>query len=181
MRCLIAFLHLVQPLARLHGRLAHGLTPWRRRGAVGVAFPRLREFRLWTERWQSSEERLRGLDDALRATGGVVRRGGSYDAWDLEMRGGMLGGGRMIMAVEEHGGGRQLVRLRAWPICSAGVVVLSLALGILSAGAAAYGAWPACVVLGATSMLCVLRTFHECASAMGTTLHALRAQGFSLR
>jgi hypothetical protein len=148
---------------------------------VSLAFPRLRAFRLWTERWQSSDERLRALDETLRATGGVVRRGGSYDAWDLEVRGGMLGGGRMIMAVEEHGGGRQLVRLRAWPICSPGGVVVSLGFGVFSAGAAAYGAWPACVVLGATSMLCIVRTLHECASAMGTTLHALRAQGFSLR
>ncbi|MBA3632148.1 MAG: glycosyltransferase, partial [Acidobacteria bacterium] len=32
LRSITAFLHLVQPLARLKGRLKHGLTPWRHRG-----------------------------------------------------------------------------------------------------------------------------------------------------
>src|SRR5439155_176244 len=33
---LTAALHCLQPLARLVGRVEHGLTPWRRRGVVGL-------------------------------------------------------------------------------------------------------------------------------------------------
>ena len=177
LRSLTAFLHLLQPVARLRGRLEHGLTPWRRRGAVGLAFPRPRAFRLWTERWQAAEDRLRGVEKAVQATGGVVRCGGGYDPWDLEVRGGLLGAGRLIMAVEEHGGGRQLVRLRAWPTCSPAALVLSLGLGALCAGAATQGAWAASLVLGASALLSFARTSLECARAMGTLLRALGTLG----
>jgi hypothetical protein len=180
LRSLTAFLHLLQPLARLRGRLGHGLTPWRRRGAVGLAFPRPRAFRLWTERWQAPEERLRALDEVVRATGGVVRCGGGYDPWDLEVRGGLLGAGRLIMAVEDHDGG-QLVRLRAWPTCSPGGIVLSLGLCVLGAVAATQGAWPASLVLGGSALLSVARAALECARAMGTLLRALGTLGVARR
>ncbi|MGE3799205.1 MAG: glycosyltransferase, partial [Thermomicrobiales bacterium] len=39
LRVLTAGLHLAQPIARLRGRLTHGLTPWRRRGSSGWTFP----------------------------------------------------------------------------------------------------------------------------------------------
>jgi O-antigen biosynthesis protein len=39
--CVTAFLHLIHPLARLYGRLRHGLSPWRG-GAIGRPLPRPR-------------------------------------------------------------------------------------------------------------------------------------------
>src|SRR5437867_6823563 len=42
LRGLTAFLHLIQPLARLRGRLAGGLTPWRRVRSSGLELPRPR-------------------------------------------------------------------------------------------------------------------------------------------
>ena len=180
LRALTASLHLLQPLARLTGRLGLGLTPWRRRGAVGLAFPRARAFKLWTDRWQAPEERLRVLEEALRTSGAVVVRGGSYDRWDLEVRGGMLGAGRVLMAVEEHGAGRQLIRFRSWPRCSPSALLLTLLFAALSAGAAAERAWIASAILGVAALLPVHRTFHECATAMGATLHALRKMGIGI-
>src|SRR2546429_7854036 len=115
LRGLTALLHLLQPLARLRGRLAGGLTLWRRGRMRGLAFPRPRTFRLWTEQWQAHEERLRSLKEALRANQAIVQAGGDYDRWDLEVRGGMFGATRVLVAVEEHGHGRQLLRLRPWP------------------------------------------------------------------
>ncbi len=55
------------------------------------------------------------LESALRRSGGVIFSGGEFERWDLHVRGGMLGSMRMRMAVEEHGGGRQLLRIRSWP------------------------------------------------------------------
>jgi hypothetical protein len=52
----------------------------------------------------------------MRSTGAVVLHGGDYDAWDLEVRGGLLGRSRLQMATEDSGSGTQLVRLRSWPI-----------------------------------------------------------------
>src|SRR5262249_18345036 len=57
-QCLTGFLHLLQPLARLNGRLSSGLTIWRRRGKAGFVVPRQRSFAMWTENWQAPEERL---------------------------------------------------------------------------------------------------------------------------
>ena len=38
-RVTVAFLHLLQPLARLRGRLKHGLTLWRKCGPEGMSWP----------------------------------------------------------------------------------------------------------------------------------------------
>src|SRR5262249_17673093 len=58
-QCLTAFLHLLQPLARLSGRIRSGLTIWRRRGMPGFAMPRLRTSAMGTENWRAPEGRLR--------------------------------------------------------------------------------------------------------------------------
>ena len=114
---LTTFLHLLQPLARLHGRLRGGLTLWRRQEtwACSFRFPRPRTSAIWSESWQSSEERLSNIEAMLRHRGTVVVRGGDYDRHDLEVRGGLFGSVRTRMAIEEHGGGKQLIRFRSWP------------------------------------------------------------------
>ena len=58
LRTLTAFLHLMQPVARLRGRLRLGLTPWRRRGWSGYAFPRRRTATVWREEWRAPENWL---------------------------------------------------------------------------------------------------------------------------
>src|SRR5438876_3558000 len=107
LRALTAFLHLLQPLARLWGRLRYHLTP-RRRCALGVALPRPRMSSSWGEHWQAPDTRLQSIKAALEAEGATVLTGGDYDRWDLEVQGGMLGAVRILMAVGEYGAGRRL-------------------------------------------------------------------------
>ena len=57
LHALTALLHLLQPLARLRGRLRSALTPWRRHGPGGFALPRAHTWNVWTEKWQSAEAR----------------------------------------------------------------------------------------------------------------------------
>ena len=109
------FLHLLQPLARLVGRFRHGLTPWRWSKRAGLTLPWPRTLTIWSEDWQPSANRLGAIELALQRAGARVLRGGDYDHWDLEVRGGMLGMVRLRMAIEEHGAGQQLVRVRSWP------------------------------------------------------------------
>ena len=137
LRALMALLLLVQPLARLHGRVTGGLTPWRRRGPRELSLPRPGHIAVWSEHWEAPEDRLRAVEAALAASGASVLSGSDYDRWDLEVRPGTLGGARLIMAVEEHGAGRQLERVRWWPRCSPLALVLALVLGGLGVGAAA--------------------------------------------
>jgi len=172
---LTALLHLLQPLARLCGRMRHGLTPWRRRRRGSWAFPRPRLFTIWSEGWRAHSEWLRSLEALLRADGAPVLRGGDFDRWDLEVRGGMLGSSRLRMVIEEHGAGRQLVRFRSLPRCSSGGVALALVFATLSTGAAFDRAWAACTILGAAAVLLALRTLQDCASATAVILRALHA------
>jgi len=177
LRGLTAFLHLLQPLARLRGRLTGGLTPWRRGRMSELAFPRPRTFRVWTEQWQAHEARLRSLKGALRAHHAIVRAGGDYDRWDLEIRGGMFGATRVLMAVEEHGHGTQLVRLRTWPRCSPMGVTLTVVFAALSTAAAIDPSWPVSVILGMAAVLPALRTAQECAASTAAILRTLGQSG----
>jgi glycosyltransferase involved in cell wall biosynthesis len=172
-RAVTAFLHLLQPAARLWGRLAHGLTPWRLRGVPDHVPPWPRRFAIWSEAWQDPVDRVRSLEAAMRSQGFVARCGGAFDRWDLEVRGGPFGRARLLLSVEEHGQGRQYVRVRAWPRGSAGGVALACVFALLSAGAVYDRAWPAAAALGALGLLLALRTVVDCAVAMAAAVRPL--------
>ena len=174
LRLLTASLHFLQPLARLCGRLRHGLTLWRKRVVSGFALPRPWLANIWTKRSFAAEQRLQSIETELRSKGALPLRGGNFDQWDLAVRGGSLGSARMFVAVEYHGDGRQLLRVRSWPCCSAGGALLALLLGALSFGAAHDGSWAAGAALGGMTLLLVLRTVRECAAATAAFLGAVR-------
>ncbi len=165
-RSLVAFLHLVQPLARLQGRMQYGLTLWRSpvTFALWRAWPR--GHTIWNEHWRSGPSLLEGLETVLREGGAVTLRGGDYDAWDLEVRSGTLGSARARMLVEEHDAGKQLVRVRERPRLSVGAIAVVLVLSGLAIGAGHGGAWAACAILGLSALAIALRTVQECAAAM---------------
>jgi GT2 family glycosyltransferase len=163
MRAFTGFLHLAQPVARLRGRFRQGLTPWRRRGGVGFALPWPRTYTTWRETWRSQEETLAALERALRDAGAVVRRGGDFDRWDLEVRGGLLGSARLAMAVEEHGAGRQLLRFRVSPWVSRGALLVLTGVGALAVGSAASGSRVAAGSLLAAALILGRQIWRECA------------------
>ncbi|HET7867804.1 MAG TPA: hypothetical protein VFL86_25655, partial [Burkholderiaceae bacterium] len=174
-RVLTAALHLLQPLARLKGRLAHGLTPWRRRGGFGSGLaPRRKERVFWHGVWRPAEERLARLEQALRDDGVPVQRGGGFDAWDLQLRCGTLSAGRVLLTIEEHGAGRQCTRWRLWPRPFAPAVGMALAGAALALGAASDGAWLAAAVLGAASAGLAWRIAADGAVALAAANHALQ-------
>src|SRR5207244_556054 len=144
-----------QPLARLRGRLRYGLTIWRQRGAPGMTTPLARTFPLTVTRYRLPQDWLRDLQIAMKDIGGAVLIGSDYDQWDLEVRGGIFGSSRLLMAFEDTGSGTQLVRVRTWPYCH---WVVSLLLGLLTIATVAAGVNGANVTaaglgLLATSML----------------------------
>jgi glycosyltransferase involved in cell wall biosynthesis len=170
LRLVIAWLHVVQPAARLRGRLEHGLTVWRRRGVSVFVPPVPRRYTLWTETWRAPQTILAGLEASLRTAGFVVGRGGDWDRWDLEVRGGLLGRARLVMAVEEHGHGRQLFRFRVWPRYSRVAMAGTLALAVLAIGAAIDGAPTVAVALLATAAGVVTRGVLEGGHAIAAFL-----------
>jgi hypothetical protein len=61
----------------------------------------------------------------------VHRAGNEFRRWDLRIRGGRFGEAALLMVIEEHGQGRQLVRFRLWP-CAERVSIASLALAAVA-------------------------------------------------
>ena len=177
---LTAALHLLQPLARLRGRLKSGLAPWRSRGGPRLAPPWPRTSNLWSERWEDPDQRLRRIEADLKAAGAAVRCGGDYDRWDLEVCGGPFGSARLLMAAEDHGAGRQFLRFRWWPRSSRGGILLTALLAALAGGAAASGAWVAGTILAAVTLAMALCVVIECAGAaalIARTVGQLRTGG----
>ena len=173
LRSVTALLHLLQPLARLSGRLRSGLTFWRYK-ASGFVMPWPRKFAVWTEHWRDPNERLKSFEADLRKAGVYVRRGGDYDRWDLEVRAGLLGFARLLMAVEDHGAGNQFVRVRLWPKCSLLELLLPFLSISLSAAAALDNAWVASAILGLLSVFLTIYSLRGCGSAVAAILRTFQ-------
>jgi GT2 family glycosyltransferase len=173
LRMLTVLLHLLQPIARLYGRLSHGLHPWRW-PSNGFSFPIPRNVRVWSEQWRGTHEWLQGIEDSLRRHRRVVIRGGDYDRWDLEARSGTMGGARLRMALEEHGQGKQLLRFRIWPRCPLVMPALILLFALLAIRAAFESHMLVAIILSVPAILLSYRAFGECASSMGAMISAAR-------
>jgi hypothetical protein len=140
-----------------------------------LALPLPRERTVWHERWRAPAAHRAACERALLRHGLLVRRGGPYDRWDLELRAGALGCARVLLAVEEHGQGRQLVRARLRPCGSRPALAGALACAAAAVGLTALGAWPlagATLLTGAALALWVLR---DTMAATGAMLRALAA------
>jgi len=172
-RLVTTLLHVLHPLARLRGRLQGSRVeppvPWR-------SFPWPRSFARWIERGEAPHQRLQHLEQTLRSDGIPVRRGGDWDRWDLEVVGGALGATRLIVAVEDHGAGSQLVRFRWWPTASHTVLALVVALGALSLAATLDGAYAAAAILGVAAGGLALRAGRQCGLAAAVIERVVRAR-----
>src|SRR5438552_2458419 len=120
---------------------------------------------IWSERWRDATRRIESIEAILSSDGAVVFRGGHYDRWDLEVRGGTLGCARIFTVLEEHGAGKQLLRVRSWPRFSLFSLSLILAFATMAVLAVYGHALGAAAILGAIAELFILRTFYECAAA----------------
>ena len=174
LRVLTTMLHLLQPPARLVGRVGHGLTPWRSTALGRVAVPRTRRTQVWAERWRPGVGWVEALERALRDGPGLVVCGGEYDHWDLEVRGGTLGAARLAVVVEDHDGGRQLARFRSCPRLSPGAVLVGFMLTALAAGAGAAGAPVVAAALGAGTLALWATMLRQAAVASGAAVRAMR-------
>jgi len=171
---LTTFLHLVQPPARLWGRLRQGLALRRGGSAGGTVAPRSWVADIWSPRCDSPESRLLSLETRLRQGGHVPERGSDFDCWDLQVRPGMSGSARLSLAVEFHGDGRQLLRVRCWPRVSIQSLVLIGLFSALTLGAGFEARWLAASVLGMVTLLLALRAIRECGGSTAAFLAAVR-------
>jgi glycosyltransferase involved in cell wall biosynthesis len=171
LRFLTALFHVLQPLARLRGRIRWGLTPWRMDISNGTV-PLPRKMTTWSERWKSPEEWLQHVETLVLKTGTRVIRGGDFDKWDITVRGGLLGSARLLSVVEEHGSGKQLIRWRIWPVLSYAAVLPMLLFATVALFAAWDGGLVASVVLFAMALSFIVRSLLECGKATAFLIRA---------
>lgn len=168
LRALTAAMHVVQPLARLRGRLRWGLTPWRARGRRGLALPRSQNLSAWSESWTDPGDRVRNVRTRLVAYGAPARLAPGAERWDIESWGGLLGAARMRIAVEEHSAQRQMTRARLWPRYSAWGFMTAIALGVVAAIAGLDGAMIPAAIIGAVALLLLARATYESGAAVAS-------------
>jgi GT2 family glycosyltransferase len=175
---LTSFFHLTQPVARLWGRFSHGLTPWRPLGLRGWSFPLPSQLSLWSESWRDPVGWVQLLQDQLRRIGVQVIVSTPSDRWDLEARAALLGGARAMVAVEEHGAGKQLVRFRVWPVIRFRVLFYGvLIFAVLSLAAQADGADAASMILSLFVLAAVVLVAFKTGSALATLKRVIRGLG----
>jgi Glycosyltransferase like family 2 len=172
-RSITALLHMLQPLARLLGRLSVGLSPWRVHSTARLAWPARRRLRLWSDGWKPPETRVEALHRALRELAAQIDLGGDFDRWDFRVRGGLAGACRVLIAHEDHAGGHQLVRVLVSPSASPISYVLAGTFALLATAAAVSHASLASGVLATIAGAIVVRVSLEQAAALGTASSAI--------
>jgi GT2 family glycosyltransferase len=171
---LIALMHLLQPAARLWGRLKHGLTPWRRRPTrLPQGTPSTTT--IWSEIWRAPQDWLTDVNDELAKAGAIAGSGGDYDEWDLRIRGGLLAGARLLMAVEDHESGKQNVRFRTSFSASRLLPALGIAGAVGVVTMAFAGSWLGAGVFAALLGAVVWQAHRDWRSASGEIAVALGA------
>lgn len=179
-RFLITILHLIQPMARLIGRLKNGLSPLNRTRIISKEkTPTIFHssvLTIWSEKWRAAEDWLEDIEKNVIKLKSRVQRGGSFDRWDIQARNSIFSISRGLLAVEEHGGGKQLIRFKIWPSPSRMIVAaFLLLLGIIILAFVHHA-----VSVGLILSLILLGTFIEYAIDTALTLRQLKVAFRSL-
>jgi cellulose synthase/poly-beta-1,6-N-acetylglucosamine synthase-like glycosyltransferase len=178
---LTTLLHLLQPIARLSGRISAGLHPWRKDQFSGFTLPSSCEYSSMCGNWKEAEKKVRAIEDGLREEFSFVIVGGSYANWDLEIRGGVLGGKRMLMATEDFGPSQQLIRVRSWSVFPLQAIVLVCLLAALALGAAWDCAWFPSSLLALSALGVALRAGWEAGTVNSVAERVLIRNSLSRR
>jgi O-antigen biosynthesis protein len=169
-----SFLHLMQPFARLIGRFANGLTPWRRRGSELFVMPFAKTVSYWSENWRDITERLSAVEKTLQSAGSIAQRNSDFDeGWDLQVRGGIFGNTRLLVLTEEHGQGKQVIRVRTFAKGTFLVYASVAILALLSLLAFRDGAILAAITIGFGAVLVVTQAVLEAGYSTGAVLQSV--------
>lgn len=169
-------LYMIQPLARLFGRLNNNLTPWRRFNRSLFSPIIYGKISVWCEKWISPEIRLENLESDLDSINSSVYRGGDFDRWDLGIKGGAFGGIRVLMAAEDHSKANQYLRYKIFPKISPLSKYLVLFASIIITLTIIDKSWVATVTFTSLLLLLLMRIFWDCSIASGCCLNAIEKQ-----
>ncbi len=169
---MIILLHVIQPVARLYGRFANGLTPWRKKGATFnfrfLFIFQSRIFSLWSEEWHPVDKWLSAIENKLIAFRSRVKRGGDFDDWDLQASNGLFAKSKGILTIEEHGGGKQFLRFRSRSSFTLTTWILVTAMTGFIVFAAMENEYLVSAVIGFVLAVTVVRSFYEAVTSLNS-------------
>lgn len=168
---LISILHLVQPLARLTGRITHGLTPWRMRGVApdlkNLTFLKSKVLMLWSEgNWKAPETWLAEIEQNIIALKARVKRGGDFDRWDVKVRNGIFSTAQGILTIEEHGANKQYVKFKYWGSYSKSGLALIILLSAITVLAVADESWIVSLIFMGLTLGLIGKYVFDCAGVV---------------
>jgi len=168
-RPLIVLLHIIQPLARLKGRITYGLTPWRMRAAnadlknLTLSKPRLLTH--WSEQnWKATETWLEEIEQNLIYLQARVKRGSDFDTWDIQIRNGFFSTAKGLLTIEEHGAQKQYLKFNYWVSYSKAGLSLIIASMLITVFAALDHSWIVTSILGGLTLGLIGKYVFDCAS-----------------
>jgi len=160
-----SYMHFIQPISRLRGRLKHGLNP--SRGSISN-LKYLKNFSVipqviyvWSEKWAELSEWQLDLKSELLKRKMKVKNGGEYDRWDLEYKIGPFISARALLTVEEHGMGRQYFKIKQWLRLPIPNLLLFLGISLVSIFAFEFKAYYSLMFFGSLSILLVLKVLAD--------------------
>jgi hypothetical protein len=106
----------------------------------------------------------------------VVKNGGCYDRWDIQVAPALLSQARTLIAIEEHGKGRQVLRFCVWPVIPPVSISLVIIFATLSFWSFMDGSVTASMLLGAIAaimMLIILRGARQATSCFITAIEKI--------
>jgi glycosyltransferase involved in cell wall biosynthesis len=175
-RVTTVYFHILQPLARLLGRLKYDLTPWRNYGKGNYAMPVVEKMNVWCDNWIASEIRLKNIESNLKSENACVERGDIYARWDLVVKGGALGSVKIFMASEDHKQGRQYLRFRFVPKLSLTAIFLLSFQAIFLAIASIYKALIPAIVFACIFLILLTRALEDFGRAYTAVKSVVRKQ-----
>jgi glycosyltransferase involved in cell wall biosynthesis len=174
---LTTFMHIAQPVARLKGRIVHGLTPWngglRYIKHVNVLF-KSKKLVHWSEKWRSVDEWLGTIETGLIKLNNKVKKGNDFDRWDLQNRSGLFAAVRSLLTIEEHGMGKQYLKFKTKLSVSGFGLTLLLALACLSCLAFLNQAFISGSFLTVFAVLIGLKIVADCSGAKASVRNIVK-------
>ena len=152
-KALIILLHIIQPIARLTGRIQNGLTPWRN-WRIKTDIKKIKlvtscTLFYWNEAaWKATDTWLEEVEQALINMKVRVKRGGVFDNWDIKAATGLFAQTKGIVTVEEHGANKQYVKFRYNLTYSIPGMLMIFTLSAIAIAAAAYSQWVVMTAIG---------------------------------
>ncbi|MBT8398956.1 MAG: glycosyltransferase [Rhodothermia bacterium] len=162
------YLHLIQPVARLLGRVRLGLTPWRPRFDWNWQMPQIEHKKIWSERWRPIDQWIAAVETAADSRGIPVHKCGPYSRCDLVALGGLFGMVRVRAAVEEHGNGRQLVHFKVVPHPTGSAIIVGASSALLLSLSIVFSSTSATILFGCALGAATLLALRDCVAALAT-------------